>query len=159
MPRRIIYTRIWKRLIAAALGFLACLAGLMAAGYTYELADDSRNPAVSSWGTLIGTLVGAAIAIGGLIFAFRFLRFALSGRSEQVQGKIGAALLGLACFLPGFVFSLPVTLLCALHLSDNPASEMIAFWTSVGIGVLTAIVGGVLLFRKRRLSTSQWSAP
>jgi len=96
-----------KRIIAAIIGTLAVAVGIVACGYTYEVARDFGNPEVSFWPNVLGTAFMGTIALGGLTLGMRFLRFALLGRASEERSRLSAVLLGLGCFFPGFAFSVP----------------------------------------------------
>jgi hypothetical protein len=140
-----------KRIIAAIIGAFAVVAGIVACGYTYEVARDFGNPEVSFWPNVLGTVLMGTIALGGLTFGMRFLRFALLGRTSEERSRLSAVLLGLGCFFPGFVFSAPFAILWGLHKSHgNDQSDETGLIASLFIGVAAAIVGCVVLLRRRR---------
>jgi len=145
-----------KRIIAAIIGTLAVAVGIVACGYTYEVARDFGNPEVSFWPNVLGTAFMGTIALGGLTLGMRFLRFALLGRASEERSRLSAVLLGLGCFFPGFAFSVPFMVMAALYRGhgDDRSIET-AFVVSLLIGMVAAIVGCVVLFRKRRTTLLQ----
>jgi hypothetical protein len=151
MPIGIIYARPWKRVVAAAVGIFAALAGLIASGFTYEIVRDFSNPAVPFRENLLGTLIMSSIAAGGLVFGVRFLAFAISGRSQETTSKLYTIVVGVGCFLPGFAFSLPLTMFWAARRGNDSAFEK-ALFVSLFVGVLAAVGACVILLRRIRLS-------
>ena len=145
-----------KRIIAAIFGALALAVGLVACGYTYEVARDFGNPEVSFWPNVLGTVLMGTIALGGLTFGMRFLRFALLGGTSEERSRLSAVRLGLGCFFPGFVFSVPFVVLWEEykhqgHDESVPAGLIV----SLLIGVLAAIVGCVVLLNRTRTAAIQ----
>ena len=145
-----------KRIIAAIIGAFAVVVGIVACGYTYEVARDFGNPAVSFWPNVLGTAFMGTIALGGLALGMRFLQFALLGRASEARSRLSAVLLGLGCFFPGFVFSAPIAVLWGLHKSHgNDQSVETGLIVSLFIGVAAAIVGCVVLLNRRRTTAIQ----
>ena len=141
-----------KRIIAAIIGLLAIAAGLVACGFTLEVAHDFRSPETPFWGNVFGSLFMGAVALCGLTFGIRFLQFAWFGTSQPITGRVSSVLLGLGFFFPGFVFSLPFTiLLWVTHKwPDGTENDLAAFLASFFIGISAAIACCLILSFKRR---------
>ena len=58
-------------------------------------------------------------------------------------------LLGIGCFFPGFIFSLPITALWVDRVWPDDRNIDLPFEMSGCVGVAAAVVGTVLLLRKR----------
>jgi hypothetical protein len=145
-----------KRIIAGIIGALALAVGIVACGYTYEVARDFGNPEVSFWPNVLGTTFMGTMALGGLAVGMRFLRFALLGRASEERSRLSAVLLGLGCFFPGFIFSVPFAVLWALHKSHGGDHGVDTGLTaSLFVGIAAAIVGCVVLLRKQRTAAIQ----
>ena len=145
-----------KRIIAAIIGTLAIAAGIVACGFGYEAAWDFRSPEASFWSNAFGTLLMGTMAFGGFVLGIRLLRLARSGVSQPLTGTVSAIFLGLACFFPGFVFSLPVTILWARHKwPGDGQSDLGALGISCLIGVAAAVVGCAVLLNRRRTAAIQ----
>jgi hypothetical protein len=106
---------IWKRILTATVGVVALAGSAIATIYAAMALEDFRNPAVPFRLSLLGNLFMWSIALALLFGAIRFLRFAWSGRSTASKPWVRALVLGAGFFFPGFVFSLPLTLLWANH--------------------------------------------
>jgi hypothetical protein len=129
-----------RRIIAGTLGTLSVLASVVPLEYAFE---DLKNPN-------LGQLVMCSIGVPALWLGVRFLRFAASGRSAGSDSLAKSLLLGIAFVFPGFVFSLPLTILVArLFPSFDWKNYVAAVGFSFCIGVAAAIVCTILLVRKR----------
>jgi hypothetical protein len=145
-----------KRIIAAIIGALAVAVGIVACGYTYEVSRDFGNPQVSFWPNVLGTAFMGTIALGGLILGMRFLRFAFVGRSPEIKSRFGLVLLGLCCFFPGFIVSVPFAVVWDEHkYRGHDESSPASFVVCLLIGVVAAIVGCVVLLSRRRKAEIQ----
>jgi hypothetical protein len=102
-----------KRIVSGILGAIAAFGSLLPLLYAFEIFKDFGNPDISFWPSVLGALLMCSIAIAGLWIGIRFLRFALSGESKPDNSLAKPILLGIGFFFPGFLFSLPVTLLWA----------------------------------------------
>jgi hypothetical protein len=141
-----------KRIIAGILGTLAVFASLLPSGYAFEIFKDFKNPDVSFWSNVLGVLFMCSIALVGLWVGIRFLRFASSGRSQQSNSWMEPVLLGIGFFFPGFVLSLPLTVLWArLTWPGNDGKIDLALQVSVFVGAAAATICTILLIRKRIL--------
>lgn len=96
----------------------------------------------------------AALTIGVL-----FLLFAVSRRIKQSASWLRPVLLGIGCFLPGCVFSLPLTILRAHHTwPGDGQSDFAALEASCYVGIAAAIISTVVLLRKRHTGqTVNWN--
>jgi hypothetical protein len=126
-----------KRIIAALIGVLAILASVVACSYAYDAAWDLKTSG-TFWADLAGSLIMAAVALGALTLGIRFLRFAFLGRSSKIKSRFGLVLLGLGCFFPGFIISVPFAVLWDEYMHRGhdlipPASFVVCFL----IGVLS----------------------
>jgi hypothetical protein len=141
-----------KRIVAGILGSLAVLGSLLPLGYAFEILKDFGAPEVSFWPNVMGELLFCSIALVGLWTGLRFLRFAVSGPSQQSDTWVKPLLLGIGSFLPGFVFSLPINILWMSHTWPGDDGKLdLAFGVSACVGVATSIICTILLFRKRVL--------
>lgn len=141
----------WKRIAASIVGVIAVLAGLVAVAYSIEAMQDFRNPAVPLRLVVLGEFIMCSMAFAALTVGLRLLRFAWRGRSEGGSGWVRPVLLGIGCFFPGFVFSLPLTVLWARYTwPGDGQSYLAAMEVSCYAGVMAAVVCCVVLLRKRR---------
>jgi hypothetical protein len=141
-----------KRIIAGVLGLLAVFASLLPVGYAFEIFKDFQNPDVPFWPNVLAELFMCSIALAGLWIGIHFLRFASSGRNQQSNSWIKRVLLGIGLFFPGFVFSLPITILWANRAWPGDGRKIdLALEVSVFVGVAAATIGTILLIRKRVL--------
>jgi hypothetical protein len=140
-----------KRIIAAILGAIAVFASLIPFGYAFEIFRDFKNPDVSFRVTVLGGLLISSIALTALIIGIRFLRFAGSGRDDRSSSWVRPLLLGVGSFFPGFLFSLPLTILWANHTwPGDGQSVFAAIEVSVYVGLATAVICSILLWKKSR---------
>jgi len=138
-----------KRIIAAIIGMLAMLAGVVACSYAYDAAWDLRSSG-TFWSDVAGALLMGAISLSALLLGMRFLRFAVLGRSSEIKSRFALVLLGLGCFVPGFIVSVPFAVVWEEHkYRGHDVSPPASFVVCLLIGVLTAIVGCVVLLRRR----------
>jgi hypothetical protein len=143
----------WKRTVASIVGAIAVLAGLIGCAYTIEGFGDFRNPAVPFRLVAVGELLMCSMALAGLGIGVRLLRFGWSGRNGRDGSWARPVLLGIASFFPGFVFSLPLTVLWARHRwPGDGQSDFAAMEVSVYVGIGAAITCCVVLWRKRNAS-------
>ena len=126
-----------KRIVAGALGTIAVLGSFLLLWYTFE---DYKSPN-------LGQLVICSIAIPALWLGVRFVRFAVFGRIAQTNSLASSIFLGIGFFFPGFVFSLPLTILLS---SDTriEKSFLAAVGFSVCIGVAAAMICTIVSVRK-----------
>ncbi len=144
----------WKRIIASILGAIVLFAGIIASVFTIEGLEDFRDPAVSFWFTAIGETLMCSIALTGIGMGGRFLRFAWRGRDERSSSWLTTALLGIACFFPISLLSLPLTILWARHTwPGDGQSDFAALEVSLYIGLAAAIIGCIVLLKQRRMSS------
>jgi hypothetical protein len=93
------------------------------------------------------SIAAALIGLG-----IRFLRFAWLGSSSTSDGWVRAVLLGVGFFFPGFIFSLPLTLLWANHRWPGEAqSDLPAIEVSLYIGVAAAVICCIVLLKRRKV--------
>jgi|SRR5215470_2883711 len=126
-----------KRIIAGALGTIAVLASFLPLWYAFA---DYKSPN-------LGQLVMCSLAIPALWIGVRFLRFAVSGRGPQNNNLVKSVLLGIGFFFPGFVFSLPLTILLVSD-TRHEKSFLAAVGFSICIGVAAAVVCAIVSVRK-----------
>lgn len=142
-----------KRIISGILGAIALFGSLLPLGYAFEIFKDFENPAVPFWSNVLGTLVMGAIAVTGLSIGIYFLRFASSGHESRNNSWIKPVLLGVGSFFPGFVFSLPLTIVWVERKWPGDDTKLdLTFEASACIGVAVAIICTIVLLRKRALS-------
>ena len=130
-----------KRIIAGALGTIAVLGSFLLLWYTVE---DYESPN-------LGQLVMCSIATPALCLGVRFVRFAVFGRLAQTNSLASSILLGVSFFFPGFVFSLPLTILLASD-TRNDKSFAAAVGFSVCIGVAAAMICAIVSVRKHAVT-------
>lgn len=151
-----------KRIVASIVGLVAVFVSLIACVFAIEATRDVlKNPAVFSCFDVFGFLTMWSMALAGFWLGIRFLRFAWSGRSKPISGWLRSILLGVLFFFPGFIFSLPLTILWATYTwPGDGQSVFAAMQVSLYIGVAAAIVCCVVLLKKRNfrayLSHSAW---
>jgi len=138
-----------KRIIAGILGAIALFASLLPLGYTFEIFRDFKNPDVNFRATALDGLLLFTIALTALVIGIRFLRFAGSGRGDRSSSWLRPLLLGVGSFFPGFVFSLPLTILWANHTwPGDGQSVFAAMEVSVYVGLAASIICWLLLWKK-----------
>src|SRR5258708_16127980 len=76
----------WKRVISAAVGGIAILAGLVASNYAILAFEDFKNPAVPTRLAVLDNLIMWSIAAALVGLGVRFLRFAWLGSSSTSDG-------------------------------------------------------------------------
>jgi hypothetical protein len=141
----------WKRIVASIVGAIAVFAGLVAVAYSIEAIQDFWNPAVPLRLAILGEFVMCSMAFAALTIGLRLLRFTWGGRNDGRSEWVRPVLVGIGCFFPGFVFSLPLTVLWARHTwPGDGQSYLAAMEVSCYVGVLAAVVCCVVLLRKRR---------
>ena len=141
----------WKRAVSSIAGAMAVFAGLVAVAYSIEAIRDFTNPAVPLRLAILGEFIMCSMAFAALTIGIRLLRFAWRGRSEGSSGWVRPVLLGIGSFFPGFVFSLPFTILWARHTwPGDGQSYLAAMEVSCYASAAAAIVCGVVLLKKRR---------
>ena len=140
----------WKRMPAGVLGLLAAFAGALAIIYAISGFEDFWNPAVPLRLAIVGELCMCSMAFGALAIAIRLVRFSISGRSDKGSSWMRTALLSIGCFFPGFIFSIPLTMLWAEHKwPGDGQSALAAAEASVYIGMAAASTCLVFLLWKR----------
>jgi hypothetical protein len=145
-----------KRIVASIVGVLAVLASLIAFAKAFFGLEDFRNPAVPLRVVGAGELIMCSIALAALGMGIRFLRFAWSGRTDPSSTWVKPVLLGIGFFFPGFMFSLPLTVLWARHTwPGDGQSYLAAMDASVCVGIAAAIICLVVLLKKRVSSVSK----
>jgi hypothetical protein len=138
-----------KRVVLGILGTIAAFGSLLPLGYAFEIFKDFQNPDIAFWPNVLGTLLMCSIALAGMWTGIRFLRFALSGQSEQSNSLAKPILLGIGCFFPGFVFSFPIRIIWASRWPGDDGNSDLPFEISGCVGVAAAVICTVLLLRKR----------
>lgn len=145
-----------KRIIASALGVAALLAALIAILPAIDLIIELRVPAaaVSFWFATMGVLLMLSIALAEFGIAIWFFRFA---RREHDVGAswIRPILVGVGCFFPGLVFSLPLTVFWARYTWPGDGQAVLgAIPFSLEIGIAAAVFACAVLLKKRRTAWS-----
>jgi len=130
-----------KRILAAMIGVLAVLAGLVASSSAIDVSKDFRYPAVNLCASVVGETIACAMAVTGFGIGIRFLCFAWTGRDDRSLIWMKPILTSIGLFFPGFVFSLPLALVCG--------SRDIALEISIGIGLASSVVCAVWWIRQR----------
>lgn len=132
------------------MGVIGAFAGLVALAYAIEAIQDFTNPAVPVRLAILGEFIMCSMAFGGLTIGIGLLRFSISGRSERSTRWVRPVLLGIGSFFPGFVFSLPLTVLWADHTwPGDGQSYLAAIEVSCYAGVAVAIICTAVLLKKR----------
>jgi hypothetical protein len=138
-----------KRIAASILGLLAIAAGLLAFVYAYVGTEDFRNPTVPFRFVVIGELIMFSMALAALWVGVRLLRFAWSGGNGPSRSWVRPLMLGIGCFLPGCVFSLPLTVLWAYHTwPGDGQSAFAAMEASFYVGIGTTIICCISFLKK-----------
>jgi hypothetical protein len=139
-----------KRIVRAIVGVLGVLAGLVAVGFAIEAISDFGNPAVPVRFAILAEVLLCSMAFFGLALGISLLRMAWNGRDERRNNWIWPIILGIGCFFPGFLFSLPLTLFWANHTWPGEGqSSLAAIEVSVYIGIAAAVTCSVALFIRR----------
>ena len=139
-----------KRIVAALVGLIAVFAGLIAVSWVIEGLQDITNPAVPLRLTILGEFITCLMAFGSLTISAQLLCFSISGRSSRSTSWVKPVLLGIGSFFPGFLFSLPLTILWArLTWPGDGQSYLAAMELSCYVGVAATIVCTVALLKKR----------
>ena len=90
------------------------------------------------------------LALTGFVIGIRFLLFAFGRHVDRTSGWARPLFLGAAFFFPGFVLSLPLTMLLAWRAWPGDDGKLdLAMEVSVCVGVAAAVVCSIVLFRKR----------
>ena len=139
-----------KRIIASAVGAIAVIASLIAFAKAFLGLEDFRNPAVPFRFAAIGELVLCAMALAALGIGIRFLTIRVVW-AKSLGRQLGEANTSRhRIFFPGFIFSLPLTVVWASHTRPGDGqSGLAAMEVSFYVGVAVAIICGVVLFRRR----------
>ena|SRR5271156_835115 len=138
-----------KRIAASLLGALAIAAGLVAFLYAFEGTEDFRNPAVPLRFVVIGELIMFSMSLAALWVGIRLLRYTWSGDRGPSDSWLRPALLGIGCFFPGCIFSLPLTVLWAQHKwPGDGQSVFAAMEASFCVGIGTAILCCISFLKK-----------
>ena len=136
-----------KRTIAGILGSLSVAGGCFV---TYTAVQMTSEIAVSGQPVLTWWLLLWFLPVTALIFGVHFLRFALFP-TVATDGTLGWRIfVGVSFFFPGFVFSLPLTLVATRYwsLSAPDTFPTIAFVLGIATGVLAAIGCCIFLIRR-----------
>jgi hypothetical protein len=142
--------RMWKRAVAAILGLLSLVSALAGAELAMMAVDDLRNPEVQTSQAVIGVALLSFLVAAALVLSIRFLYFALFGKSNSRRRRSYSIFLGSACCIPGFFFSLPLTLWVFCKTPGGLCADHLAFLTSALIGAASAIAGCFALLRQKR---------
>ena len=142
-----------KRIIASTVGVIAVFASLIAFALAFWKLEDFRNPDLPFRLVAVSELIMCSIALAALGMGVRFLRYAWTGRSDaSINSWARPVLLGIGFFFPGFIFSLPVTLLWARHKWPGDGQNYFAAMdVSFCVGVAAAIICCAVLFKKRNV--------
>jgi len=139
-----------KRIIAGILGAISALISILPLIYAFGMFGDFSNPHVGFWPTLLGEVLMCSIAAAALTLGISFLRFAASGHSRQSHSWLRPVALGIGFFFPGFLLSLPLTILWAsLTWPGDGQNILAAFEVSIYVGLAAAIICAIVLLRKR----------
>lgn len=91
-----------------------------------------------------------SMALFCLGIGVRFLWSKKVAESERVSSWLKAVLLGMGCFFPGFIFSMPLTIALADHIwPGDGQSDLAAMEFSLYAGIVTAVVATMLLLMRR----------
>lgn len=140
----------YKRPIAGILGCIAVIGSFWPAVDALEMFKEIGSPQGSFWPDLAGGILMASIGVGVVWLGIRQLRFALTGTIKESNGWVKPVFLGIGFFIPGFVFSFPVTALFVTHIWPRDEGNLdLAAGSSVCVGVLASVICALLLLRKR----------
>jgi hypothetical protein len=144
-----------KRIVAGIVGVVSIVACFFASVYAIEAVQDAHSPDFGTlpWWAIVAELVMCSMALGTLVIGFRFLDYALTGRSRGVGGRwLKPILLGCGLFFPVFVASLAVGLNWAYRMShgNQDQNALVALRVSSFLGVAAAVIGSGVLLRKVR---------
>ena len=103
-----------KRVFAAIIGVVALIAGAIVLRGAVELFGDFFNPAVPFYLNATVELVAASLAFAAFAIGIGWLGFSWDGRTHR-NSWVTPVLIGIGCFFPAFLLSLPATLLWARH--------------------------------------------
>ena len=135
---------IWKRSIATVLGVGAVLVSLIA--FTCPIKGVAFEAAV------IGHVIMCSLGLAAVGMGIRFLRFAWSGNCLESSGWMRPLLLGIGFFFPGFIFSLPITMIWANYRRGCEAqSGSNGIEISFYIGIAAAVICCIMLLKKRKV--------
>ena len=119
--------------------------------YAIRGVEDFSNPAVPLRLAILAELLLCSMFLAALGIGIRFLHFAWYGKSDRRESWVRSVLLGIGCFFPGFLFSLPVTLYWARHTwPSDGQNSLAAMEVSTYVGIAAAIISSVVLLKKRR---------
>ena len=142
----------FKRTIAAAIGLLAILAGVVAVllffGFLADTFQDPRNNPLK-----IAIPVDLAILLMGCCAIALGAKFISCGWDDPIDWRsswVRPILLGLGLFFPGLVFSIPLGAFLSSRFwpGDNDGPFVISAW----IGVATALISSATLLTKHYLA-------
>jgi len=138
-----------KRILSGILGVLAGLGGFVAFSYASMAAGDFRNPAVSIWTALLGSVLIWLLTLGAFGFAVHLLKYSIAGEPFHIPGWMRALILGALSFFPGFLLSLVPMALWVSHRwpRDNHAQER-ALLVSACVGLASVVLVSVVLLKK-----------
>lgn len=140
-----------KRVFAAIVGVVAMIAGAIALLGAVRLFPDFLNPAVPFHVNVAAVIVAFSWAFAAFAIGIRWLGFSSGGRSHRNTWAT-PIVIGVGCFFPAFLVSLPVTLFWARHAwPGDGQSELVAVEVSMYVGIAAEIVVGVVLFMRHRL--------
>ncbi len=139
-----------RRILGSAVGVVAVFASIICLYYAIQGIGDFKNPVMPFLLAATIQLVLWSMALVSLGIGIQLVRFGWNGRSEQSTSRPRPILLGVGCFFPGFVFSLPVTILWASRTWPGDGQSVFAATeVSFYIGVATAIIACIVLLKKR----------
>ena len=142
-----------KRIMSGILGAIVLFGSLLPLGNAFEIFKDFENPDLPFWPNVLGTFAMGAIAVAGLSIGIYFLRFASSGHESPNHSWTKPVLLGVGSFFPGFVFSLPLTIVWIERRWPGDDTKLdLTLEASACIGIVVAIICTIVLLRKRVLS-------
>jgi uncharacterized membrane protein YidH (DUF202 family) len=140
-----------KRVVAIAIGGLSVLAGLVAFAFAIEMLQDFIDPVLRSRLEFVAELVLFSMAFSALAMGFGLLRFGFTGRNSRSTSWVRPIILGILFFFPGFVFSMPLTMIWANHKWPGEGlTGLAAMEVSFYIGIAAAIICTIVLLKKRR---------
>jgi hypothetical protein len=144
-----------KRIVAGTVGTIALVACLFASIYGLEALHDARSAGIGAlpWWDIVAELVMCSMALGALVIGFRFLDYAVTGRSRGVGGRwLRPILLGCGLFFPVFVSSLTVGINWAYRMAhgNQDQNALVALRVSFFLGIAAAVIGCGVLLRKAR---------
>jgi len=139
-----------KRMVAASVGVLAILASAVVGFYSIQAMGEFKDPNASFAFAALESFSLCSIAALMLWLGIRSAGFARTGRSQSRTGWVRAILLGVGSFLPGFVFSMPLTVIWSRYEWPGDGQAVLgAMAVSAYIGMGVVVICLAVLLKKK----------